>query len=169
MSSHKYSIWLIPAQKYLLALARCINYNSYIARQPSFIPHLTLFSSAKNIVEDFGCWACQLDYENFSLDIDSIAIDRNSYFMNYYLKLSKTIQLDNLFASVRKLDRESEYNLDPHVSLVYGATNYDKLLEYQFSKKIIFDKIAIIKYFPADTATTVMSFEIVKSYKLLNL
>lgn len=83
--------------------------------------------------------------------------------MNYYLKLSKTIQLDNLFASARKLDRESEYNLDPHVSLVYGAINHDKLLKYQFSKKIIFDKIAIIKYFPADTATTVMSFEIVKS------
>lgn len=96
-------------------------------------------------------------------------IDRDSYFMNYYLKLSKTIQLDNLFASIRKLDTESEYNLDPHVSLVYGAINHDKLLKYQFSKKIIFDKVAIIKYFPADTATTVMSFEIVKSYKLLNL
>lgn len=55
--------------------------------------------------------------------------------MNYYLKLSKTIQLDNLFASIRKLDTESEYNLDPHVSLVYGATNHDKLLKYQLSKK----------------------------------
>ena len=166
MSGKKYSVWLVPAKEFLIPLSSCINQNSFISQQPSFIPHMTLFTSEQEILCDFDSFVKKLAWENISLNIESLVKDLDSYYMNYYLKLMKTKELDKLFNKVRELDLSSDYELNPHISLAYGADKHDTFSTYKFSQEIIFDEILIMQYSPMGSAKAVLDFKILKSYNL---
>ncbi|AIT08811.1 hypothetical protein LO80_01675 [Candidatus Francisella endociliophora] len=166
MSSQKYSIWLVPAKEFLIPLSKCVDYNSFISQQPSFTPHMTLFTSEQEIFADFDTFVAKLGCESISLKIESLVKNLDSYYMNYYLKLLKTKELDKLFNKVKEIDLGSDYQLNPHISLAYGANNHDGFLTYNFSKEIVFDEIAIMKYSSVGSTNAVLDFKILKSYNL---
>ncbi|WP_084645197.1 hypothetical protein [Francisella uliginis] len=114
MSDNHYSIWLVPRKDSLIPLADCINHNSFTSKQPAFIPHMTLFTSGKNILDDFDTYVSQLKYESIKLRIESLIENKKSYYMNYYLKLSKTKELKGLFDNIKQLDISSNYQLNTY-------------------------------------------------------
>lgn len=166
MSDNRYSIWLVPRKDFLISLADCINHNSFISKQPAFIPHMTLFTSRKNILDDFDTYVSQLKYQSIKLSLESLIKNKKSYYMNYYLKLSKTKELKGLFDNIKQLDISSNYQLKPHISLAYGANDFSDFVTYKFSEDIIFDELIIMEYSPAGSAKAVLDFKILKSYNL---
>ena len=135
---HQISYWLMPSAKdrdYLKAIIMQLarDYDT-----PVFEPHMTLFSTEeknldkpKEIINNLSNSFSYCSLRTEKLDYS------DSYTKTLYLNLEKTNELDLLFKRIKKLSKpKQDYNLSPHISLLYLNTKLSK-------KKSIASKLKI--------------------------
>lgn len=131
-----FSIWLLPSTETSAYLKSIIVDLAKQYNAPNFEPHLTLFCGSTPNLEKTTA-----DLERFASDQDSIELTiqevdaTKDFHKTLFLQFGLTEQLANLNKSIQsELDPNSQYHLNPHMSLLYKALKLHK-------KKALAEKI----------------------------
>ena len=149
MTTHPWSLWLLPEKKDSLKLKRLINELSIENGSPSFEPHLTLFGRVSIAPDPLFKF-----FEERTVDQKKIVSEIKdlrqgiSPWRTMFLDIKKNPSLD-LFqvCIIEKLNTIRDYDFDPHFSLVYCDKQATKvsIRGVSMPKTIRFESLAVVE------------------------
>ena len=120
-------------------------------KSPKFDIHLTLCGPYEKLAHDFLFNLNNLSNKNQSIILNLEKFDySDEKFRSFFIKTTKSIELNNLRNSIYKLSKfASKNDYEPHISLAYGNhKKYNKdlliLRMPKLRKKILLSKISLV-------------------------
>ncbi len=122
-----------------------------LLKSPNFDIHLTLCGPYEKLNCDLLNNLNNLSKKNKSIILNLEKFDFNDEkFKSFYIKINKSIELNNLRNTIYKLSKfDRNNNYEPHISLAYGnhkKYNKDLLISKmpKLKKKILLSKISLV-------------------------
>ncbi|MEK6731956.1 MAG: hypothetical protein AABY34_07270 [Pseudomonadota bacterium] len=151
-TKNTFALWLKPNPVYYDYLSHIMLGLSHRFHSPVFEPHLTLFYGAIRNREALQFLFDQ-QLNNFSPIVLEVAgiFAENEFFKTLFINFKENAFLNKLFAFVsRSLDSEVQYQLSPHLSLLYAdmplteKMNLSRQTKIELSE-IQFDQLELVK------------------------
>jgi len=175
-----FCVWLIPAMPFHTMLQAHINELVTTYAAPSFEPHVTLFCGETNDIEKtkVSLEALLKNQPKIALTAGSLEAS-DKWYKTLYVQFKSNAIITKLNEVVKtKLDPNSDYELNPHLSLLYKNIPLDqkrklteevwpKVLDYIPANKILnFDTIKLMTDTDKEGPDAVKSWKLLQSYHL---
>ena len=156
-----FSIWVEPITtdaKYLLQII-CNLGKKY--GSPIFDPHITVYSGVQSISAAKSAIRNCKDMKKFAVNVTDLAFSNNLW-KTVFINVEKNQKLKQIHDSIKKnTPQRSQYELNPHLSLIYKKMTVSK-------KQEIIDSLRIKRKFTFDKITIIASSKNVEKWKVID-
>ena len=164
MTTHPWSLWLLPEEKDSLKLKRLINEVSIENGSPSFEPHVTLFGRVSIAPGPlFKFFKEQtVDQKQIVLEIKDLRLGMPPW-RAMFLDIKMSEILDSFQDRIiEKLNSVRDYDFDPHLSLVYCNKKATKvsIRVVSMPRTIRFESLAVV-----EVPNNIDEWNIIKEFK----